>query len=171
MGLFDKLMKKHVAANSDPVVFPVMLGAVAKGRFVPMEKIPDDVFSQGILGICCGIDPMEGKVYAPIGGKISSLTGTKHAIGIEGNGGIEILIHVGVDTVDMSGDGFVNMVKEGDVIEKGQLLLTMDLDKIKAAGHPTVVITAVTNGDDFNSVEFIGTGDVKPGDSVLRIQK
>ena len=152
------------------VSFPAALGATSKGSVVAMADIPDAVFSTGVMGICCGIDPVEGKVYAPIDGKISQLTDTLHAIGIEA-GGMELLIHVGVDTVEMNGDGFSNTVKLGQAIKKGDLLLTMDLDKIRAAGHPATVILAVTNADDFASVDLVGAGTVEPGNDVLRVSK
>ena len=167
MGLFDFLKGKPVPAE---MTFPVTLGAAAKGSFVAMAEIPDMVFSTGVLGICCGIDPDEGKVFAPVDGKISQLTDTLHAIGIEA-GGIEILIHVGVDTVDMNGDGFSNAVKLGQSVKKGDLLLTMDVNKIRSAGHPTTIIMAVTNTDDFAAVEEIGSGAVLPGDDVMVVKK
>ena len=148
MGFFDMFKKKAEPAPA-PVTWPFIVAADAKGTVVPMESIPDDVFAQGILGQCCGIDPSEGKVYAPCDGTITQAPDTLHALGIQATSGVEILIHVGVDTVEMNGDGFAANVKMGDKITKGQLLLTMDLDKIKAAGHPAVVITVVTNTDDF----------------------
>ena len=170
MGLFDFLKGKEKADEPAAVTFPAVLGAVAKGTFVPMDQIPDEVFSTGALGVCCGIDPEEGKVYAPVDGKISQLADTLHAIGIEA-AGMEILIHVGVDTVEMNGDGFVSQVKEGQAVKKGDLLLTVDLKKIYAAGHPATVITAVTNSDDFASVEAVAAGPVQPGDGLLRVSK
>jgi len=165
MGLFHIFKSKETPA---PVTFPATLGAASKGTYVPMAQIPDEMFSQGIMGMCCGVEPSEGKVYAPIDCKVSQLTDTLHAIGLEA-GGIEILIHVGVDTVDMNGDGFANSVKPGQTVKKGELLLTMDLEKIKAAGHPATVIMAVTNTDDFTSVEEVGSGSVLAGDDALRV--
>ena len=171
MGLFNFMKAKNKSQSSPAApVFPDTLWAAAKGTFVTMAEIPDEVFSTGVLGTCCGIDPAEGKVYAPADGKISQLTDTLHAIGIEA-GGVEILIHVGVDTVDMNGDGFANKVKLNQIVKKGDLLLTMDLEKIRAAGHPATVIMAVTNTDDFSSVEEIASGTVQPGDNVMRISK
>jgi len=174
MGLFNILKgkKPEAAPTSAPeaVTFPAVLGATAKGTFVSMENVPDPVFSQGVLGICCGIDPEDGNVYAPIGGKISQLADTLHAIGIEA-GGIEILIHVGVDTVSMNGDGFSSKVKTGQTVTKGQSLLTMDLNKIKSAGHPATVITVVTNSDDFSSVQAVADGIVQPGDNLFQVEK
>ena len=95
------------------------------------------------------------------------MTDTKHAIGIEGTGGIEVLIHVGVNTVEMKGDGFENLVQEGDAVKKGQLIMTVDLEKVKAAGYPATVITVVSNTDDFSSVDFTASGFVAPGDDLM----
>lgn len=170
MGFFDFLKKAPQSAPAAPS-FPMTLAADAKGKVVPMEEIPDEVFAQGILGKCCGIDPSEGKVYAPIAGTITQAPDSGHALGIQGDGNVEVLIHVGVDTVEMKGDGFSPKVKEGDKIQKGQLLLEMDLDKIAAANHPAVVITVITNTDDFKDVEVVASGTVEPGDDLLKVSK
>ena len=161
----DTAVKKEVSTPA-PAPFPNVLGAVAKGTFVPMEKIPDPTFSQGVLGICCGIEPETGKVYAPMDGTISQLADTLHAIGIEA-AGVELLIHVGIDTVAMKGDGFSSHVKEGQTIKKGDLLLTMDLEKIKAAGHPATIMVIVTNSDDLSSVEASASSRLMPGDPLM----
>ena len=166
MGLFDMFKKKDAAPS-----FPVVLAADAAGAFVKMEDIPDEVFAQGILGQGCGIDPSEGKVYAPCDGEITQAPDTLHAFGITTPGGVEVLIHVGVDTVEMKGDGFESKVKLGSKVTKGQLPLTMDLNKIKAAGHPAVVITVVTNTDDFASVDVVASGNVNPGDDMMKVNK
>lgn len=171
MGIFN--FKKDKNKNQDvpaAITFPAMLGAVAQGTFVTMTEIPDEVFSTGVLGSCCGIEPKESNVYAPIDGKISQLADTLHAIGIDA-GGMEILIHVGVDTVDMNGDGFTNAVSLNQSVKKGDLLLTVDLEKIRAAGHPATVIMVVTNTDDFASVEEVASGAVQAGDDILRVKK
>lgn len=169
MGLFN-FLKAEKDADSKAENTPVMLGAPAKGMFVPMDQVPDEVFSQGIMGVCCGVDPSEGKVYAPADGRISQLADTLHAVGMEAFG-MEILIHVGVDTVEMGGYGFSNKVTAGQNVKKGDLLLTMDLDKISAAGHAATVIMAVTNSDDFASVEAVAAGELSPGADVLRVNR
>lgn len=148
-----------------------IVSAAAKGKVLSMEEVPDPVFSQGVLGQCCGIEPVEGKVYAPVDGEVSNIAESKHAIGFEGTNGVEVLVHVGVDTVDMNGDGFAPQVKEGDKVKKGQLVMTMDMAKIKAAGHPSTVITVVTNSDDYTSVDLVGTGDVEVGADLVKISK
>lgn len=152
-----------------PAAFPSVLGAVAKGTVVPMAAIPDPTFSQGVLGVCCGVTPEEGRVYAPMDGTISQLADTLHALGMEASG-VELLIHVGVDTVNMNGDGFKSHVKVGQAVKKGDLLLTMDLEKIKKAGHPTTIIMAVTNSDDLASVEAAASGAVNAGDRLLALK-
>lgn len=167
MALFDFLKGKE---QQIAVAYPVVLEAVARGECVPMEQIPDPVFSTGVLGVCCGINPTEGKVYAPIDGKISQVMDTLHAVGIEA-GDIEILIHVGVDTVDMKGKGFTSEIEVGQKVKKGDLLLTMDLDEIHAAGHADTVILAVVNSDDFSVVDVIAEGEVKPGIGIMQINK
>ena len=171
MGLFDKLKKGPAIDLTKEPEWPVMVGAPTAGVPMKMEDVPDPVFSQGVLGFCCGVDPKEGKVYAPLDGKVTQFVDSKHAIGLECPGGIELLIHVGVDTVEMNGTGFKGTVKEGDVVAKGQLLLEVDLDKVKAAGHETTVIMAVTNTDDFAAVELAAEGEVAVGEDVLKISK
>ena len=176
MGFFDFLKKKEEpaapAAKAAPAAsFPVMIAADAKGAVLAMDAVPDPVFSQGVLGYCCGIDPVEGKVFAPVDGEVTQVADTKHALGFTGPGGVEILIHVGVDTVDMNGDGFAPTVAVGDTVTKGQLVLTMVLDKIKAAGHPATVITVVTNSDDYAGVELAASGDVEVGADLLTVNK
>lgn len=167
MGLFNFLKGADTAAE---ITFPATLGAASKGRVIPMEEIPDPVFSIGAVGRCCGIEPDEGMVYAPIDSKVGQVADTGHAIGLEA-GGMDILIHVGVDTVDMEGKGFVSKVKVGQSVQKGDLLMTMDLDAIRAAGHPTTVITVITNSDDYTAVETVASGVVENGDALMRVSK
>ncbi len=166
MGLFDFLKSE----NCPGAVFPASVGAAVKGTVVPMEKIPDEVFSAGVLGTCCGIEPEDGNIYAPFDGKISQLADTLHAVGVEA-GGLELLIHIGIDTVDMNGDGFSARVKAGQRVKKGDLLLTIDLEKIRAARHATVVILAVTNSEDLTGVACTASGSVMPGEELLSVEK
>ena len=170
MGIFHFKKEKNNVKAPEPVVYPATLGATSTGTFVAMEDLPDEVFSTGILGACCGVDPEKGEVYAPISGKICQLADTLHAIGIEA-AGMELLIHVGVDTVEMNGEGFEAKVKLGQTVQKGELLLTMALGQIQKAGHPATVIMAVTNSADFAEVVSVAQGHVNAGDDMMQVNK
>lgn len=141
--------------------------APIKGKAISYEEIPDETFASGVLGAGIGIEPAEGVVYAPYDGEISSTTETKHAIGITGAGDMELLIHVGVDTVNMQGDGFELFVKEGDKVKKGDKLITFDIEKIKAAGYSTTTAVLLTNSDDYDDFSIEKTGNVSVGDEVM----
>lgn len=171
MGFLDKL-KKGLLGEEDAPAAPAapVVGAVAKGNAIPMADIPDPAFSQGFVGFCCGIEPEDGKVYAPADGVVSQVPDTLHAVGME-SAGMELLVHCGVDTVDMKGQGFTMLVKEGQQVKKGDPIMVMDLEVIRAAGHPTTIITAVTNSDDFAKVELAATGPVQVGDEVLKVTR
>ena len=104
------------------------------------------------MGPSIGIEPTDGVVYAPFDGTVLMVLPTNHAVGLRSDSGMEVLIHVGVDTVNMNGDGFESFVKQDDVVKKGQKLLTFDRKKIKEAGHPDTVIVALTNGAEFQNI-------------------
>ena len=123
-----------------------------KGNVIAREEIPDDTFASGVLGDGVGIQPADDKVVAPFDGTISSVAESQHAVGVECNG-MEMLIHVGVDTVNMKGDGFTCLVKEGDAVKAGQPLIIFDRAKIKAAGYSDTVAVLLTNSDDLEGVE------------------
>ena len=169
MAIFDFLKEKKMREET-VITFPALLGAVSRGQYVKMKEIPDEIFSTGVLGTCCGVEPEEGKVYAPIGGKISQVADTLHAVGIKA-GGIELLIHVGIDTVSMNGDGVESKVKQGQMVRKGEELLLIDLKKIADAGHPATVITVVTNTHEFAEVRQAAVGNVEAGATLLKVGK
>lgn len=130
------------------------LHAPITGKYIPLEEIPDKVFSQGFLGQGCGIEPEDSTVYSPVDGEIVQVAETKHAVGIQSSEGVEVLIHVGMDTVEMKGDGFTTKVKFGDKVKIGDPLLVFDVEKIKAAGHPLTTAFVITNSDDFTEIAF-----------------
>lgn len=143
--------KKVITSSAGEIALPT------PGKVIPYTEISDPTFSSGALGEGIGVEPEEGVVYAPMDGEISSVADSKHAIGISGANDQELLIHVGVDTVEMKGDGFKPFVKEGDKVKKGQKILEFDIDKIKAAGHPDTVVVLLTNSDDYKDVKY---GDI-----------
>lgn len=145
------------------------LYAPVQGTIVPRNEIPDDTFAAGVLGDGVGIDPEEGVVVAPFDGEISSVTDTKHAIGITGPADMEVLIHVGVDTVNMKGDGFELLVEEGQKVKAGQKLMTFDIAKIKAAGYSPVAAVLLTNSDDYPEFKVVKTGKTQRLEEVFTV--
>lgn len=170
MGLFDIFKKKaavekiEVAAEAMTVYQPV------DGTVIPLEEIADGVFSEGILGNGCGVKPTGEKVYAPAAGTITTVAETKHAVGMTTNDGIELLVHVGVDTVAMKGKGFDVKVKEGEKVVAGQLLMTFTKADIAAAGYPDTTAVLVTNTDDYAEVTLTRTGDGKAGEKMITVK-
>lgn len=146
------------------------LSAAAKGNVIPMEQIPDATFAEGVLGKCIGIEPSEGKIYAPCNGTISHLEESLHALVVTTENGIDVLIHVGIDTVKMKGNGFSAKVKLGQKVSRGEALLKMDLDKIHAAGYNSTVITVIMNSDDYE-IDVVADGKVNPGQDLMKITK
>lgn len=146
-----------------------MILAPVKGNVIAREDIPDPTFAAGVLGDGVGIEPSEGVVVAPCDGEISSVTDTCHAIGITGAEDMEILIHVGIDTVNMQGDGFNLLVSEGDKVKAGQKLLTFDMDKIRAAGYSTTTAVLLTNSDDYEDFKVLKKGTTDFGEELLSI--
>lgn len=134
------------------------LFAPVKGNVIPREEIPDETFASGVLGDGVGIEPETGLVTAPFDGEISSVTDTRHAVGITGPCGMEVLIHVGVDTVNMKGDGFELFVKEGEKVKAGQKLIAFDIAKIRAAGYSPTAAVLLTNSDDYPGFKVVKTG-------------
>ena len=147
---------------------PGTVYAPVSGNVVPSEQIPDETFADGILGRGVGIEPSEGVVVAPFDGEISSVTDTHHAVGVTSPDGMELLIHVGVDTVDMKGDGFQCFVKAGQKVKIGEKLIAFDREKIAAAGHPDMVAVLLTNADDYKDLK-IETGSRKALDKILQV--
>ena len=152
-----KAAKPEVDMAAQPVVMKVgaeEIKAPAVGSLVKQADIPDPMFAEGALGAGLAIKPTQGIIVAPCAGTISTVAETKHAVGISTEGGLELLIHVGVDTVKMGGKGFQTFVNEGDTITPGQKLLTFNRQDIKEAGYPDDVVFLLTNSDDFGDVQI-----------------
>lgn len=159
--MFDFFKKKKTKEQ--------ILGAPVAGVAVPLEEVSDPTFGEGILGLGVAIRPTEGKIYAPADGEIGMLFDTLHAVTMTTEAGAEVLVHVGLDTVRMSGEGFVGHVKAGDKVKKGDLLIEVDLEKVKAAGYDTITPVIICNTADYESVAGLSGKDVKPGDDVVVI--
>lgn len=138
-----------------------------KGRVIPLKFAEDAAFAQGALGQGVVIEPVEGKVVAPFDGTVVSLFPTKHAIGLISDNGTELLIHIGIDTVQLEGEGFEAFVKQGERVKKGQKLITFDLEGIKKAGFSTQIPVVITNTGDYLDIVEVGSDDVTTTDDLL----
>lgn len=145
------------------------LSSPAIGKVKPLEQLKDEAFSSGAMGKGIAIEAVEGKVYAPVDGKIVALFPTKHAVGIMADSGCEILIHIGVDTVNLNGEYFENHIKQNDYVKKGDLLIEFDLDEMKKMGYCTDVILLVTNFTDNHRITYTEEESVTIQNKVLEI--
>ncbi len=159
--------KEETGDNKEETVIFVPI----QGNVILRENIPDETFASGVLGDGAGIEPETGEVSAPFDGEISSIAETRHAIGITGPDGMELLIHVGVDTVKMNGDGFTVLVSEGDKVRAGQKLMTFDISKIKAAGYSTTSAVLLTNSDEYQSCHVVKTGKAEQMEKLITVKR
>lgn len=160
---------KGNAEGADKVDKAETLTAPLKGDAVTLSEVKDEAFSTGALGQGLAIVPSEGKLYAPCDGEITTFFPTGHAVGITTDKGAEILMHVGMDTVKLDGDGFSPKKQQGDKVKKGELLLEFDIEKIKAAGLETTTPIIITNSDDYSDVAVIEPKTVNPGDEIINL--
>ncbi|TFD85757.1 PTS beta-glucoside transporter subunit EIIBCA [Cryobacterium lactosi] len=145
------------------------IGSPVEGIVVPLDEVPDPVFSKGIVGLGVGVDPTGDTVFAPAAGKVLVAQPTGHAFGLMLDGGIEMLIHVGIDTVNLAGKGFDVKVKAGDRVEAGTPLVTFDRAVIEEAGYSLVTPVLVTNPKKFGSIDQAATGQVAVGDALITV--
>ena len=139
------------------------------GTVIPLSEVHDEVFASAMMGKGCAVIPEEGKVYAPFDGKVVGLLDSHHAVGMESTDGVEVLIHVGMDTVKLNGRCFTIHVEEGEQVKKGQLLLEFDIPGIKEAGYEVTTPIIITNSDEFNDVETKAEGKVTVGTKLLEL--
>lgn len=158
MALFD-FLKKGDTKN-------VQLFNPVDGEIIPIEEVSDPVFSQKMMGDGFGIEPDNGKVYSPVKGKVVSIFPTKHALGLELDNGIEILVHIGVDTVELEGGPFEIHVKEGDKVTSETLLASVDLEGVTAAGKDNTIIIVFTNMDVVENYTLSKTGQASHGEVI-----
>lgn len=152
-------VENHISQVESPV----------KGMTVPMSEVNDSMFSNGILGEGIAIKPTDGKVYAPVDGTVSATFETKHAIGIKSDDGLELLIHVGIDTVKLNGKPFKQFVEKDAQVKKGDLLIEFDVDEIEKAGLDSTVMVVVTNSKDYLEVLPTKETSVSTNDILLRV--
>ncbi len=178
----DEKTKAAIAREAAKAAAPATPGQVATdysagtvvapmtGECIDMTTVPDPVFASLAMGNGVAIEPTEGGIYAPVSGTITMVAGTGHAVGLLADDGTEILIHAGIDTVELNGEPFTIKVAANDQVKAGQLLIEADLDAIKAAGKPATTMVIVTNTDDYKSVAQ-NYGPCKAGQKVVTLTK
>ncbi|ETT32863.1 hypothetical protein BK147_32355 [Paenibacillus sp. FSL R7-0337] len=156
-GLFNKFIDKISGTSKEEPVetstaADTIIGSPMKGQVVPLSAVKDEAFSSEALGKGVAIVPTEGKVYAPVDGIMTNIFPSGHALGITSVKGVEVLIHVGQDTVKLKGKHFKPVVKQGQPVKKGDLLLEFDIDEIKAAGFDITTPVIISNTAEFSGV-------------------
>ena len=153
--------------NADEFV----LYSALEGTAIPLSQVNDATFASEVLGKGIAVVPVKGEVVAPCDATVETVFDTKHAVGLSTESGMELLIHIGINTVELGGKYYTAHVKDGDHVKKGQLLVSFDMDKIKEAGYDVTTPLIVTNSDDYKDVKALHEGAVTPADKVLEIVK
>ena len=145
------------------------IAAPVDGQVKDLGDVNDQVFSTKLMGDGAAIVPSDGTIYSPVDGQVTVAYETKHAYGLKSKDGAEVLIHIGIDTVNLKGEGFESFVKQGQTVKVGDKLGTVDLAKVKAEGYDTTVMVVVTNTNNYASVNRLNVTDVKHGDNVVAV--
>ncbi|MFD1388403.1 beta-glucoside-specific PTS transporter subunit IIABC [Oceanobacillus sp. FSL W7-1293] len=154
-----------VTIQNEDIVSPLT------GKTIALEEIEDTAFASGALGKGIAVEPTEGKLISPVSGTVSAMFPTNHAIGITTENGAEILMHIGMDTVQLDGKNFKGHVEQGAKVEKGQLLIEFDIPEIKKAGFPLTTPIIITNSGEYKDIAFTETKQIKIGDPLLSLEK
>ncbi len=168
-GISGRNVETDSAENGSNPPEAEELCAHMSGEAVPLENTGDEAFSGKILGDGIAVEPSEGRLYAPCDGTVVSVADTLHAVNIVSNNGCELLLHIGIDTVKLNGRGFNAHVKNGDTVKKGELLISFELELLKAEGYNTVTPMIICNTDDYTATETLQRGHVEKGDKLIRL--
>lgn len=160
--------EENKTVNSD--VRPMVLYSHLNGFVIPLEEVEDEVFSSGMLGAGVAVEPTEGKLYAPCDGKVDMVFDTKHAVNLVSKEGCEILLHIGIDTVNLGGKFFEAHVTDGQEVHKGDLLISFDIENIRKTGLKTTTPMIICNTDDYHAVETVNGGTISAGTEILEMK-
>ncbi len=174
-GVESDVLKEEIKAvmaqeKNAPKASGTFIASPINGELMTLAQVPDETFASKVLGDGFAIKPTDGVVYAPVDGKIAQLFRTNHAVGILTDEGLEVLIHVGIDTVKMNGQGFNAFVKKGDVVLRGQKLLEFDLDLVRSQAKSDITPIVITNMDKVSGLKLQGNGQIKSGRDIMEIQ-
>ena len=164
--MFDSL-KKMFEKNAKTI----SLKAVEDGRTIPMDEVNDQTFAQELLGPGIAIVPSNGTVVSPINGTIATVMDTKHAVCIQGEDGLELIVHAGLDTVELNGKYYQTYKEIGDQVKAGDVLLEFDLDEITKAGYDVTTPIVITNLGDYKITKCLTGQQVKAGEEVIQLTK
>ena len=160
------LSRSEKSAETHKKVSDEIVSAPVSGRSIPLEEVKDEVFASGSMGKGGAIVPKEGLIKSPVSGKVSSVFPTRHSIMLSSDKGADILIHIGINTVNRCGKGFESLVCEGQHVDKGQSLTKFDLHELQNAGYDMTTSIIITNSDDYKGVE-LALGDIVTGQKFI----
>ena len=165
----DVIAKAAPASNTDLNVSTELVSPL-DGELLPLSEVKDEVFSSGAMGEGVAIEPSQGVLHAPANGRVVMTFPTGHAIGMKTKDGAEILMHIGMDTVNLQGKGFETLVDKGDEVKAGDELVKFDIDEIHSAGYIVTTSIVVTNSKDYEKVSVVRQGEVKVGQEILDLE-
>lgn len=167
----SKLEDYIESAQSNSPSQEITLKAHLRGRLISIDAVKDEVFSKHILGDGIAIEPEEGRLYSPVDGVIENVFDTKHAVNIKSDDGCEILLHIGIDTVELGGEGFIAHVKSGERVKKGDLLIVFDTELIKKKGYMLTTPMVICNSDEYSKLEILTDGGVDKDTDIIKLKK
>lgn len=171
LGIDEKDDIKIDEKNSDKTKNEdIIIKSCIEGEAIELNKVKDEAFASESIGKGVGIIPKKGILYAPADGEISTVFTTGHAVGMVTDKEAEILMHIGINTVEMNGEGFTKKIKEGQKVKAGDVLIEFDIEKIKKAGYDTTTMMIISNSEEYSDIEVLNLGEVKQNNDILIIR-
>ena len=159
------------SSNTENEAEDIIIKSCIEGEVIELSKVKDEAFASGSIGKGVGIIPQKGVLYAPADGEISTVFVTGHAVGMVTDKEAEILMHIGINTVEMNGEGFIKKVKDGQKVKAGDILIEFDMEKIKRAGYNTTTMMVISNSEEYSDIGVLNLGEVKQNNDILIIRQ